>query len=88
MTNKAEKKWARTQRIRTTTKMPFEAVLADTAAASVYQGIASKALHLKRLGLCPSAIAPRLGVTAKTVVKALAWLVKQNKAEQLAPNHA
>ena len=42
----------------------------------VYQRIASKALHLRELGLSDRAIATRLGVTDKTVTKAIRWLEK------------
>lgn len=66
--------WTRTQRIRTVARIPLEAVLLDTGAAPVYQKIASKALHLQQLGLSFSAIAKRIGVTDKTVAKAIAWL--------------
>jgi hypothetical protein len=63
-------------------ELPFQTVLADAVAVPVYQRIASKALHLQQLGLCRSAIARRLGVTAKKVVKALAWLARSRQAEQ------
>jgi len=65
--------WTRTQRIRTVAELPFEAILADATAAPVYQQVASKALHLQQLGLRPAAIARRLGMDRKTVVKALTW---------------
>ncbi len=54
--------------------MPVETALVDATAAPVFQCIAPKALHLRQLGLSLSAIAKRLGVTGKTVAKAIAWL--------------
>ena len=45
----------------------------DTGAAPIYQQIAPKAFHLQQLGLSNSAIAKRLGVTDKTVAKAIDW---------------
>jgi hypothetical protein len=61
---------------RTAAELPFEAVLADAAAAPDYQRIASKALHLQQLGLGPSVIASRIGIDRKTVTKSLAWLAR------------
>jgi hypothetical protein len=40
----------------------------------VYQQIARKALHLRELGMSDRAIAGRLGVTDKTIAKAVAWV--------------
>jgi hypothetical protein len=65
--------WTRTQRIRTVAEIALEAALLDTGAAPVYQRVATKALHLRQLGLSCSAIARRLHVTDKTVAKALRW---------------
>jgi len=73
--------WTRSQRIRTAAEVPFEAVLADTAMAPVYQRIASKALHLRQLGLGRSAIARSLGVRREMVTKALTWLARPREAE-------
>ena len=67
--------WTRTQRIRTAGALPFEVVLVDTAEEPpVYQRIATKALHLRELGLSDRVIAQRLGVSDKTVGKAIRWL--------------
>ena len=71
--------WTRTQRIRTAAELPFEAVLADVAAAPVYQRIAAKALHLQQLGLGSAAIARRLDIDRKTVAKSLAWLARPSR---------
>jgi hypothetical protein len=68
--------WTRTQRIRTAAELPFEAILAEAAAAPIYQRIAAKALHLRQLGLGPAAIARQLGMDRKTVAKALTWLAR------------
>ena len=67
-------KWTRTQRIRTAGALPLEVALLDTAERPVYQRIASKALHLRELGLSDRVIAQRLGVSDKTVGKAIQWL--------------
>jgi len=72
--------WTRSQRIRTAAELPFEAVLADVAAAPVYQRIAAKALHLQQLGLGPAAIARRLKIDRKTAAKSLAWLARPRHA--------
>jgi len=65
--------WTLSQRIRTFTQIPFEAEILDTGAAPIYQQIAPNAFHLKQLGLSNSSIANRLGVTDKTVAKAVDW---------------
>jgi len=46
----------------------------DTDQLPTYQRIAAKALRLEQLGMSCSAIARRLGVSDKTVAKAVAWL--------------
>ena len=69
-----EKWWTLSQRIRTLAQIPFEAEILDTGAAPIYQQIAPKAFQLKQLSLCNSLISRRLGVTDKTVAKAIAWL--------------
>jgi len=48
--------------------------LVETAAPPAYQTIAPKALQLRELGLSDRVIAARLGVTDKTVAKAVRWL--------------
>jgi hypothetical protein len=62
------------QRIRTLAEIPIEAAILDTGPPPIYQQIAPKALQLQRLGMSRLAIAERLGVTDKTVGKAIAWL--------------
>jgi len=66
--------WTRTQRIRTFAEVPIEAAILDTDAPPIYQQIASKAIQLQQVGMSNSAIARRLGISDKTVAKALAWL--------------
>jgi hypothetical protein len=66
--------WTLSQRIRTFSEIPIEAAILDTAPAPVYQQIAPKAVQLQQLGMSNSAIARRLGVTDRTVAKAIAWL--------------
>jgi len=68
--------WTRTQRIRTAGAFPCEIVFVDAKPTPVYQRIAAKAAHLHELGLSPWAIGHKLGVTNKTVAKALAWLTR------------
>lgn len=63
--------WTRTQRIRTAAEIPFEAALLETAKPPLYQRIAPKAVSLWELGLSLSRIGRDLGVTDKTVAKAL-----------------
>jgi hypothetical protein len=48
--------------------------LVETLEPPVYQRIARKALHLRELGMSDRAIAGRLGVTDKTIAKAIAWV--------------
>jgi transposase len=47
--------------------------LVETSELPAYQRIARNALHLRELGLSDRAIAARLGVTDKTVAKAIRW---------------
>ncbi len=66
--------WTRSQRIRTAGALPFEAALLETAEAPAYQRIAQQAKHLQQLGLSLSRTARQLGVTDKTVAKAIRWI--------------
>jgi hypothetical protein len=66
--------WTRTRSIRTAGTLPFEAALVETSQPPAYQAIASKALQLRELGLADRVIAARLGVTDKTIAKAIRWL--------------
>jgi hypothetical protein len=48
--------------------------LVETLEPPVYLRVARKALHLRELGMSDRAIAGRLGVTDKTIAKAIAWV--------------
>ena len=50
--------------------------LLETQAQPLYQQVAQKALLLRELGLSASDVARRLGVTDKTLTKAIQWLEK------------
>ena len=65
--------WTRSQRIRTAGELPFEAVLFE-ASVPVYQRIAREARHLRVLNFNLTKIARHLGVTEKTVARALGWI--------------
>lgn len=45
----------------------------EASSAPIYQQIARKAAQLRQLGLSKVEIARRLGVTDKTVAKAIVW---------------
>ena len=51
--------------------MPINFALIETYRPFVYQAIAEKALTLDRLGMSATAIGRTLGVSAKTVTKAI-----------------
>jgi hypothetical protein len=53
--------------------------LFEAAPRPTYQEIATKARRLNRLGLNSAAIARRLGVTGKTVAKAIAWIDRESR---------
>jgi predicted transcriptional regulator len=53
--------------------MSLEVALVRPHAPFAYQTIAVRVVVLKRLGMSASAIARRLGVTDKTVAKAIRW---------------
>jgi len=54
--------------------LQFEVALVDTTYLPIYQEIARIALQLRELGMSDRAVAARLGVTDKTVAKAVGWL--------------
>ena len=62
--------------------------LLETAKTPVYQQIASKALHLRELGLSDRVIAARLGVTDKTVARSVRWLRRTRNPPPGCPGHA
>jgi hypothetical protein len=53
--------------------MCFKVSLFHTSEPPVYQCIAAKALQLQELGLADVAISRKLGVSDKTVAKAIRW---------------
>jgi DNA-binding CsgD family transcriptional regulator len=59
--------------------LPLNVPLFETAPRPTYQEIALKARQLKRLGLNYAAVARRLGVTGKTVAKAIAWVDRESR---------
>ena len=69
----SEEVWTRSQRIGTAAQLPFEVALLEAAPPPVYQLIAARAKQLSRLGLNKVQVARALGVTDKTVAKAIAW---------------
>jgi len=54
--------------------MPFQAVLFEGSSPPAYQRIALEAKRLRALSLSFALIGRHLGVTEKTVAKALAWI--------------
>ena len=65
--------WTRSQRIRTAGETRFEVEILDTAPPPLYQRIARQARQLTDLGLSRRRIAQKLGVTDKTIARAIAW---------------
>jgi len=63
--------WTLTQRIRTAAKVSIRTAIAETAEPPAYHAIAARARHLRALGMRDRAIAPALGVSDKTVAKAI-----------------
>jgi hypothetical protein len=72
-TRRKRKWWTRSQRVRTAGELAFEAILFE-ATLPAYRRIAEESSRLQILGLSHAAIGRHLGVTDKTVAKALAWL--------------
>ena len=67
-------------RIRTAGETPFEAFLLETVDPPAYQRVAAQAERLRQLGLSFSRIAKSLGVTDKTVAKAIRWRRKHTSS--------
>jgi hypothetical protein len=66
--------WTRTQRIRTAAAIPVVAPIVDVGSLPRYLEIRDKAAHLHELGMSSRAIGRTLGVTDKTVRRAIASL--------------
>ena len=71
--------WTRTQRIRTMCALPLDVTLADAQATPLYQRLTFKVFQLRQLGLNREAMAKSLGVTGKTVAKAIVFLDRANE---------
>jgi integrase len=65
--------WTRSQPIRTAGEIPLRVPLLRTATPFAYQRVAARAVTLHRLGMSGLAIARYVGVSDKTVAKALRW---------------
>ena len=65
------REWTRSQPIRTAADLLLEFPVLETRRQFAYQAIAEKACKLKALGMSDIAIARSLGVTDKTVAKAI-----------------
>ena len=69
--------WTRTQRIRTAAALALEMQVGQMESSPAYQRIAPRAIVLHQLGLSQAAIGRRLGVSDKTIAKAIRWRVEQ-----------
>jgi hypothetical protein len=87
-------RWTRTQRIRTAAAVPLQAMMVHWSAEPVYVSLAEKAKHLHTLGMRHKAIAGALGVSDKTVAKAIAaeqsgrpeqWLLRFAHCDSVPP---
>ena len=64
----------RNERTRTVAALPFEARLRDSAPPPAYQRLAAPAAAFRAIGWSDHSIGVELGVTAKTIAKAIRWL--------------
>jgi transposase-like protein len=64
-------KWTRSQPIRTAAEIPFSFSLLRTQPPFAYQRVTPVALQMHRLGMSAVAIAQALGVSDKTITKAI-----------------
>jgi hypothetical protein len=67
--------WTRSQRIRTAGEVPFEAALFQ-ASIPAYRRIAGEVARLRSLNLSLGTIGRHLGVSDKTVAKALRFRIR------------
>jgi len=65
------RKWTRSQPIRTAAELTLRFSLLETRSPFAYQRIAEKAWQFRKLGLPDSSSARNLGVSDKTVAKAI-----------------
>jgi integrase len=65
--------WTRSQPIRTAGEVPLRVPLLRSATPFAYQRVAARAVTLHRLGMSVLAIARDVGVSDKTVAKAIRW---------------
>jgi hypothetical protein len=69
-----KEKWrAPSERIRTASEIPVEAVLKDEVAVPIHMQISEKVLHLRKLGMAYANIAARLEVNLWMAKKAARW---------------
>jgi hypothetical protein len=66
--------WTQSQPIRTAAEMPLRLAITQLTPTPRYLQVAEKAAELRRLGMSVCAIARAIGVTDKTVAKALRTL--------------
>ena len=66
--------WTRNERTRTLAVLLLEQVLRDAVSAPAYQRLAPAAADLRLNGWSDHSIAVELGVTGKTIAKAIRWL--------------
>src|SRR5438034_7782399 len=67
------REWTRSLPIRTAGQIALQFSLLEARPAFAYQRIAVEAIRLHELGMSAVTIAKSLGVTDKTVVKAISW---------------
>jgi hypothetical protein len=70
-------KWTRSQPIRTAALLPLHFPILQVEQPFAYQRIAREAVRLRRLGLTNTGAGRALGVTDKTIAKAIRWWSKR-----------
>jgi hypothetical protein len=73
-------RWTRSQRIRTAAAIPLAVPVVDAGSVPAHLAIATRAAHLRELGMSDRRIALALGVSDKTVAKSLRRAAKSNGA--------
>ena len=69
--------WTRTQRIPTASALELEMQVGQVESPPLYQRIVPRAIVLRQLGLSDFATGRRLGVSDKTIAKAIKWSLEQ-----------